>query len=73
MRFVHELRSHLQYKIILPFLLLTLLVALAGSAVLVPADHRIGPGAAQQSARPGRTGDQRRAGEPGARQSGLPA
>jgi signal transduction histidine kinase len=33
MRFVHELRSHLQYKIILPFLLLTLLVALAGSAV----------------------------------------
>jgi signal transduction histidine kinase len=33
MRFVRELRSHLQYKIILPFLLLTLLVALAGSAV----------------------------------------
>jgi signal transduction histidine kinase len=33
MRFVHELRSHLQYKIILPFLLLTLLVALAGSVV----------------------------------------
>jgi signal transduction histidine kinase len=33
MRFVQELRSHLQYKIILPFLLLTLLVALAGSAV----------------------------------------
>src|SRR5437762_4259908 len=33
MLFVHELRSHLQYKIILPFLLLTLLVALAGSAV----------------------------------------
>jgi signal transduction histidine kinase len=32
MRFVRELRSHLQYKIILPFLLLTLLVALAGSA-----------------------------------------
>jgi signal transduction histidine kinase len=33
MRFVQQLRSHLQYKIILPFLLLTLLVALAGSAV----------------------------------------
>ena len=33
MRFVQELRSHLQYKIILPFLVLTLLVALAGSAV----------------------------------------
>ena len=32
MGFVRELRSHLQYKIILPFLLLTLLVALAGSA-----------------------------------------
>jgi signal transduction histidine kinase len=32
MRFIQELRSHLQYKIILPFLLLTLLVALAGSA-----------------------------------------
>jgi signal transduction histidine kinase len=32
MRFVQELRSHLQYKIILPFLLLTLLVALAGAA-----------------------------------------
>src|SRR5262249_29170615 len=33
MHFIQELRSHLQYKIILPFLLLTLLVALAGSAV----------------------------------------
>jgi signal transduction histidine kinase len=33
MRFVQELRSHLHYKIILPFLLLSLLVALAGSAV----------------------------------------
>src|SRR2546423_1456651 len=33
MRLVEELRSHLQYKIILPFLLLSLLVALAGSAV----------------------------------------
>jgi signal transduction histidine kinase/HAMP domain-containing protein len=33
MRLIRELRSHLQYKIILPFLLLTLLVALAGSAV----------------------------------------
>jgi signal transduction histidine kinase len=33
MRLIHELRSHLQYKIILPFLVLTLLVALAGSAV----------------------------------------
>jgi signal transduction histidine kinase len=33
MRLVRELRSHLHYKIILPFLLLTLLVALAGSAV----------------------------------------
>ncbi|HNP71310.1 MAG TPA: cache domain-containing protein [Kouleothrix sp.] len=33
MRLIHELRSHLQYKIILPFLLLTLVVALAGSAV----------------------------------------
>jgi signal transduction histidine kinase len=33
MRIVRELRSHLQYKIILPFLLLTLLVALAGSTV----------------------------------------
>src|SRR5690349_5019855 len=32
MRLIQELRSHLQYKIILPFLLLTLLVALAGSA-----------------------------------------
>ncbi|HET9224380.1 MAG TPA: cache domain-containing protein, partial [Roseiflexaceae bacterium] len=32
MGFVRELRAHLQYKIILPFLLLTLLVALAGSA-----------------------------------------
>src|SRR5262245_28307207 len=32
MRLVQALRSHLQYKIILPFLLLTLLVALAGSA-----------------------------------------
>ncbi|HEU4329264.1 MAG TPA: ATP-binding protein [Roseiflexaceae bacterium] len=33
MRLWTELRSHLQYKIILPFLMLTLLVALAGSAV----------------------------------------
>src|SRR5215210_2736828 len=33
MRLIRELRSHLQYKIIVPFLLLTLLVALAGSAV----------------------------------------
>src|SRR5690242_10155723 len=33
MRLFQELRSQLQYKIILPFLLLTLLVALAGSAV----------------------------------------
>lgn len=33
MRLFRELRSHLQYKIILPFLLLTLVVALAGSAV----------------------------------------
>src|SRR4051812_21740526 len=33
MRLIRELRSHLHYKIILPFLLLTLLVALAGSAV----------------------------------------
>ncbi|HEX5689384.1 MAG TPA: cache domain-containing protein, partial [Roseiflexaceae bacterium] len=33
MRIVRELRSHLQYKIILPFLLLTLLVALAGATV----------------------------------------
>ena len=33
MRLFEELRSQLQYKIILPFLLLTLLVALAGSAV----------------------------------------
>src|SRR5215207_4097863 len=33
MRLLRELRSHLHYKIILPFLLLTLLVALAGSAV----------------------------------------
>ena len=33
MGLVQELRSHLQYKIILPFLVLTLLVALAGSAV----------------------------------------
>jgi signal transduction histidine kinase len=33
MRFVQELRSHLQYKIILPFLLLTLLVAMASAAV----------------------------------------
>src|SRR5262245_60528534 len=32
MRLVQELRSHLQYKIILPFLLLTLLVALVGAA-----------------------------------------
>jgi signal transduction histidine kinase/HAMP domain-containing protein len=33
MRLLRELRSRLQYKIIVPFLLLTLLVALAGSAV----------------------------------------
>src|SRR5689334_18705616 len=33
MRFVQELRAHLHYKIILPFLVLALLVALAGSAV----------------------------------------
>jgi signal transduction histidine kinase len=33
MRLIRELRSHIQYKIILPFLILTLLVALAGSAV----------------------------------------
>lgn len=33
MRLVSDLRSHIQYKIIVPFLLLTLLVALAGSAV----------------------------------------
>jgi signal transduction histidine kinase len=33
MRLIRELRSHLHYKIILPFLLLTLLVALTGSAV----------------------------------------
>jgi signal transduction histidine kinase len=33
MHIVWELRSHLQYKIILPFLMLTLLVALAGSAI----------------------------------------
>src|SRR6266542_367452 len=33
MRLIRELRSHLQYKIILPFLLLTMVVALAGSAV----------------------------------------
>src|SRR5688500_9913038 len=33
MRLIWELRSHLQYKIILPFLVLTLLVALGGSAV----------------------------------------
>ena len=33
MRLVQELRSQLQYKIILPFLVLTLLVALVGSAV----------------------------------------
>ena len=33
MRIVRELRSHLHYKIILPFLLLTLLVAVAGSTV----------------------------------------
>ncbi|HEX9372099.1 MAG TPA: ATP-binding protein [Roseiflexaceae bacterium] len=33
MRLFRELGSHLQYKIIVPFLLLTLLVALAGSAV----------------------------------------
>lgn len=35
MQMLHSLRSHIQYKIILPFLLLTLLVALAGSAVSV--------------------------------------
>lgn len=33
MRLIREFRSHLQYKIILPFLLLTLVVALVGSAV----------------------------------------
>jgi signal transduction histidine kinase len=33
MRLIRELRSHLQYKIIVPFLLLTMVVALAGSAV----------------------------------------
>lgn len=33
MRLARELRSRLKYKIILPFLLLTLIVALAGSAV----------------------------------------
>lgn len=33
MRLTQELRSHLHYKIVLPFLLLTLLVALAGSTV----------------------------------------
>ncbi|HEU5015774.1 MAG TPA: ATP-binding protein [Roseiflexaceae bacterium] len=33
MRLVNDLRSHIQYKIIVPFLLLTLLVALAGSTV----------------------------------------
>src|SRR5581483_6500715 len=33
MRLIHELRSHLQYKIIVPFLLLTMFVALAGSTV----------------------------------------
>lgn len=33
MRLIQELRSHLHYKIILPFLLLTLLVALVGAAV----------------------------------------
>lgn len=33
MRLMSDLRSHIQYKIIVPFLLLTLLVALAGSAV----------------------------------------
>ncbi len=33
MRLIRELRSHLQYKIILPFLLLTMVVALAGSAL----------------------------------------
>ena len=35
MRLLYNLRSQIQYKIILPFLLLTLLVALAGSAVSV--------------------------------------
>lgn len=35
MQLLHSLRSHIQYKIILPFLLLTLLVMLAGSAVSV--------------------------------------
>src|SRR5262250_3130332 len=33
MRLFDEFRSHLQYKIIIPFLLLTLLVALAGAGV----------------------------------------
>ncbi|MBK9710956.1 MAG: HAMP domain-containing protein [Kouleothrix sp.] len=33
MRLIHALRSHLQYKIIVPYLLLTLLVALGGSGV----------------------------------------
>src|SRR5690349_5110110 len=33
MQLFNEFRSHLQYKIILPFLLLTLLVALAGAGV----------------------------------------
>ena len=33
MQLFDEFRSHLQYKIILPFLLLTLLVALAGAGV----------------------------------------
>lgn len=33
MRLLSELRSHLQYKIIVPFLLLTMVVALAGSAL----------------------------------------
>jgi signal transduction histidine kinase/HAMP domain-containing protein len=35
MRLFHELRSHLQYKIIIPFMLLTLIVALAGAAVAI--------------------------------------
>jgi len=33
MRLIRELRSHLQYKIIVPFLILTMLVALLGSAL----------------------------------------
>ncbi|MEO7910447.1 MAG: hypothetical protein ABIV47_12435, partial [Roseiflexaceae bacterium] len=33
MQLFNEFRSHIQYKIIIPFLLLTLLVALAGAGV----------------------------------------